>query len=939
MVKSLRFRVLTICKHIALLGLLLTVATTVKAQSLLLPGDVMIASVNTSADNFDLVPLVDIDAGTELSITGSSWMDSSQSFFTIQFKKSINAGTSVRISGQETDFFVLNNELIIPFEHGHIFLVQLDQGVERYISGVEWGVASGEIELPPQISTENQTFTRLGIAPNHQYYLKNGASGTPKMLRSMLADAANWRKGNFPFQPFGTSFQMLTGPVVVFNEQVSTIEEGEEIQLNVAVYEHDGSRLTVNAVFHEGHSTADTNDVHIAGRHTFNFTGLIGDAVYTIALPTVDDERYEGKEAIFFELSNLSNGVFGDFVNHAAFIYENDSPNLLLSDVNLTPTLTNSSITIQNNEEVYVDITDWTLSINVSEFAFVNVIDLAPFEKRVITLTELSKIGEKRKTINMNKKVEVELLDARNASIVRTELTPLLANVKREVKTEVNPSDISTSELKEVGTSLALSTETNSEPKERATSKENAEEQKSRKGWVAQKYTSALLEQPEQSVTVWQEQSAQFKPIDLLYPDSLIHQTVLFYQEVSEEMHSPLEDSLFDSDWIDNSESAINSIPNESLIWTLSATDSDQNGILNGAEGFNFLTNGAQPLPVNALIAEIERQIPEITLHRELFLWNEFSQNWNDVTVLTTQDTVAANQSFWVKSDSLLAFTQIEIRPNEWMFGSLSSENIEEIIPDFYAELSLKTENVIQKIRIEWFEEETEQRHEKLNPALNKELLIPGEDYFSFGVLSNQQWVKQATIHFDVQERLVYPLAFISSVSATHEISISDWNLSGNWQFYIEDALSDAIYELSLNEPFTFEYFKDQVAQAAMESNESVFEVESLPTIEERYRLVILPPGLTEEEREEPEEIALNQNYPNPFNPVTTISFYLPETDDVRLSVFNVVGQPVAVLKEGTLSSGEHRFDWDATGFPSGMYIYQLEIGTKILTRKMTLVK
>ncbi|HCD51448.1 MAG TPA: hypothetical protein DEQ34_03305, partial [Balneolaceae bacterium] len=83
----------------------------------------------------------------------------------------------------------------------------------------------------------------------------------------------------------------------------------------------------------------------------------------------------------------------------------------------------------------------------------------------------------------------------------------------------------------------------------------------------------------------------------------------------------------------------------------------------------------------------------------------------------------------------------------------------------------------------------------------------------------------------------------------------------------------------------------------------------------------------------------LHQNYSNPFNPATTISIYLPESLPVKLSVFNIVGQPVAVLAEGVLPGGDHEFEWDATGLPSGMYIYQLEVGANIFTRKMTLVK
>jgi hypothetical protein len=69
------------------------------------------------------------------------------------------------------------------------------------------------------------------------------------------------------------------------------------------------------------------------------------------------------------------------------------------------------------------------------------------------------------------------------------------------------------------------------------------------------------------------------------------------------------------------------------------------------------------------------------------------------------------------------------------------------------------------------------------------------------------------------------------------------------------------------------------------------------------------------------------------------ISFYLPENQDVKLSIFNVVGQLITILENGPLQLGEHQYDWNATGYPSGMYIYQLEVANKVITRKMTLVK
>ena len=93
-----------------------------------------------------------------------------------------------------------------------------------------------------------------------------------------------------------------------------------------------------------------------------------------------------------------------------------------------------------------------------------------------------------------------------------------------------------------------------------------------------------------------------------------------------------------------------------------------------------------------------------------------------------------------------------------------------------------------------------------------------------------------------------------------------------------------------------------------------------------------------------PESFALRQNYPNPFNPVTTIAFDLPAREFVRLTVHNVLGQPVAELVSASLEAGRYSVNWDARtngGAPagSGMYFYTLEAGSHVATRSMILLK
>jgi hypothetical protein len=85
-------------------------------------------------------------------------------------------------------------------------------------------------------------------------------------------------------------------------------------------------------------------------------------------------------------------------------------------------------------------------------------------------------------------------------------------------------------------------------------------------------------------------------------------------------------------------------------------------------------------------------------------------------------------------------------------------------------------------------------------------------------------------------------------------------------------------------------------------------------------------------------------NYPNPFNPTTEISFNLPVMSNVRLDVYNIVGQKVTTLVDGPMQPGPHSVTWNGmsdSGEPiaSGMYFYRLEAGNYSESRKMLLLK
>lgn len=98
-------------------------------------------------------------------------------------------------------------------------------------------------------------------------------------------------------------------------------------------------------------------------------------------------------------------------------------------------------------------------------------------------------------------------------------------------------------------------------------------------------------------------------------------------------------------------------------------------------------------------------------------------------------------------------------------------------------------------------------------------------------------------------------------------------------------------------------------------------------------------PVFTEPGDETPMSISLNQNYPNPFNPTTTITYSLDRSTEVALTVYDVTGRLITTLVDGNKSRGEHTVHFDASQYPSGMYIYQLNAGGQKLIEKMTLIK
>ncbi|MBN1996657.1 T9SS type A sorting domain-containing protein [candidate division KSB1 bacterium] len=93
-----------------------------------------------------------------------------------------------------------------------------------------------------------------------------------------------------------------------------------------------------------------------------------------------------------------------------------------------------------------------------------------------------------------------------------------------------------------------------------------------------------------------------------------------------------------------------------------------------------------------------------------------------------------------------------------------------------------------------------------------------------------------------------------------------------------------------------------------------------------------------------PEKFMLAQNYPNPFNPGTKITYSLPVVSDVKIRIYNVLGQVVRIIERGNLPAGVHQVEWDGRddlGRPlmSGIYYYRISADGFSDVKKMLMVK
>jgi len=376
----------------------------------------------------------------------------------------------------------------------------------------------------------------------------------------------------------------------------------------------------------------------------------------------------------------------------------------------------------------------------------------------------------------------------------------------------------------------------------------------------------------------------------------------------------------------------------------LSNTDSDGTPGLSGDEGWNLITNPyGTTIEVDSVLANLTDVAASTDAN--VYIWDKtLMSGTGDWEVLggTAGDKIAPFQSFFVRILTSSVSGNLTLGDDDRSTGSQALLKQPPEAEHSQLLLSLtKTEGDSTAERLSSLRF-TKTGREGLDPQDVYDLAPLSADFMQLSSLVGDQLLRHNNLPAGREDQVSIPLTFSAGQSGLYSIGSRKENLPEDVNVILIDHQIGQQVALSNGQSYNFEYTtpKNKRSPGTQPAKLS----SKLQTAGEQARFELkLGRGLsvsTEEPAGDlPEKFELQQNFPNPFNPSTTIAYNLPKTADVSLAVYNVLGRQVATLLDKKQTAGRHQTSFDASNLSSGIYIYRLQAGGKVFTRKMILVK
>ena len=309
--------------------------------------------------------------------------------------------------------------------------------------------------------------------------------------------------------------------------------------------------------------------------------------------------------------------------------------------------------------------------------------------------------------------------------------------------------------------------------------------------------------------------------------------------------------------------------------------------------------------------------------------------------------SVTAPSGLEIEEDSL-AGNPFKVTANIFNQGTVNAENVVVKIILFDGLTLVGEDSVINEVALPGQESLT------IEWMVRADKNISGPNRYKVTVDADNAEAKEANRSISIPD-LVAPSApsnLSSMISAENENNItlnwslnSETDLAGYLVYYgSESGVYDGVDANEGESPITISTFEE-------------FELSGLPDGGSQYFFVVrafdLSGNISEasneatttittdilNEHQTPSTYSIEQNYPNPFNPTTSISYKVPEAANVQITLYDMLGRKLSTLVNERKSAGAYQLTLDMSSYSSGIYLYRMQAGNFVQTRRLTLIK
>jgi hypothetical protein len=357
--------------------------------------------------------------------------------------------------------------------------------------------------------------------------------------------------------------------------------------------------------------------------------------------------------------------------------------------------------------------------------------------------------------------------------------------------------------------------------------------------------------------------------------------------------------------------------------------DDDEDQFTSGSEGFALLGNPfGWSLSADSVIATLKRADPLANSY--VYRWNPVSKRYQ----LLTGGAINAYESVFVRLISSDIERTIEFDYNDGMNLIAPSKTTAEEEPVMVPfTLTSVEHSLTSDMHVRIGKEGTA----GIDPFDGYYLGSYASRFANLYMGSGDQGLVINNLPEALDSEVSIPIHLHATVSGEFELSWNTEMLPNGWVFVLEETSTGT--RVNLGQATSHRFTSERLSKSSSSLHGSVPETQGQ---EPMFILHIVPANVTSLEDGDamPIAVELSQNYPNPFNPSTMIRYAVPSQSAVTLEVFDVLGRQVATLVNNqVMPAGRHSVSFDAGRLASGVYVYRLVVGEKVMTKRMVLIK